>query len=180
MGLGVVVLAPGGGVELANGVAERLLQQTPAVGRQSYWVAIQIVSGLLNRALDEEEPDALPLLTVVDGERGESYRLRAERAEHADGQPRGVVLIEPARLLDGGQGLPLLGLTEREAEVVQAVLRGEQTEAIAAALVISPYTVESHVRHVFEKLGVRSRRELARLIEVGHEPQAPAAELVAR
>jgi DNA-binding CsgD family transcriptional regulator len=178
--LGVVVLAPGGGVELVNGVAERLLQRPTAASGQSYWVAIQIVASLLSRALDEEEPGVLPLLTVVDGERGESYRLRGERAEHADGRPRGVVFIEPARLLSGGQGLPLLGLTEREAEVNQAVLRGEQTEAIATALVISPHTVQSHVQHIFEKLGVRSRRELARLIEAGRELQARVAELPAR
>jgi DNA-binding CsgD family transcriptional regulator len=179
-GVGVVVLAPGGGVELANGVAERLLRQSPAPGCQSYWVAIQIVAGLLNRALADEESDALPLLTVVDEERGESYRLRAERAVHADGRQRGVVFIEPARLLDGGQGLPLLGLTEREADVVRAVLRGELTEVIAAELVISPHTVQRHVQHIFEKLGVRSRRELGRLVEGSHEPHPPALELVAR
>jgi DNA-binding CsgD family transcriptional regulator len=163
-GLGIVVLTPAGEIELVNGVAERLLSRPTADGCQSYWVAVQVVVGLLNRALNDEDADVLPLLTIVDGERGESYRLRAERAHHADGLPRGVVLIEPTRVLDGGQDLPLLGLTEREADVVRAVLRGEQTAQIAAALVISPHTVQSHVRHIFEKLGVGSRRELALLV----------------
>lgn len=164
-GVGLVVVAPSGGIELANGVAERLLQRPTAAGCQSYWVAIQIVVGLLNRTLAEEVAAALPLLTIVDAERGESYRLRAERAQHADGRPRGVVFIEPTRVLDDGQGLPLLGLSEREATVVQAVLRGEQTEQIAATLVISPHTVQSHVRHILDKLGVGSRRELAPLLQ---------------
>jgi DNA-binding NarL/FixJ family response regulator len=51
-------------------------------------------------------------------------------------------------------------LTAREAEVVRLVARGMSNKAIARQLTISPRTVEGHLNHVFDKLGILSRTEL--------------------
>jgi DNA-binding CsgD family transcriptional regulator len=53
------------------------------------------------------------------------------------------------------------GLTERELEVVSLAAQGWSSPAIAAELVRSVRTVETHLYRAFAKLGVRSRAELA-------------------
>jgi len=77
-------------------------------------------------------------------------------------QRRISVVLQPAST---GETVPLLlsahGLTEREAQIATLVLRGSSTREIVDALHISPYTVQDHLKAVFDKVGVRSRRDLA-------------------
>ena len=56
-------------------------------------------------------------------------------------------------------------LTPQERQVAQLLVGGRTTREAAAALFISPKTVEYHLRHVYEKLGVRSREALAAALE---------------
>jgi DNA-binding NarL/FixJ family response regulator len=49
------------------------------------------------------------------------------------------------------------GLTERELEVVLALVRGASNSEMAADLGISAKTVGHHVQHIYQKAGVRSR-----------------------
>ena len=55
------------------------------------------------------------------------------------------------------------GPSEREVEIVRLLASGATTEEIAHALGISPRTVESHVRRMFDRYGAVSRAELAAL-----------------
>lgn len=50
-------------------------------------------------------------------------------------------------------------LTPREHEVLQLLAQGLQNREIARRLVISPKTVSTHIAHVYDKLGARSRVE---------------------
>jgi DNA-binding CsgD family transcriptional regulator len=54
-------------------------------------------------------------------------------------------------------------LTDSEFAVVSLVAAGATNREVAERLYLSPYTVNSHLKHVFGKLGIRSRVELARL-----------------
>jgi DNA-binding CsgD family transcriptional regulator len=52
-------------------------------------------------------------------------------------------------------------LSVREREITRYVAFGMRNGEVAAKLCISPHTVRTHLNHIFLKLGVRSRRELA-------------------
>ncbi len=54
-------------------------------------------------------------------------------------------------------------LTQREYEVLNLLARGKQNREIAYTLTISEYTVERHVKHIFQKLAVGNRVEAANL-----------------
>ena len=53
-------------------------------------------------------------------------------------------------------------LTNREREVALLVAEGLRSREVAERLTIAPQTVKSHLKTIFDKLGVRNRVELAR------------------
>jgi DNA-binding NarL/FixJ family response regulator len=56
-----------------------------------------------------------------------------------------------------GRGAGPYGLTRREMEVATLIADGHTNQQIAAKLYLSPRTVETHISHIFAKLGVSSR-----------------------
>ncbi|MER7174829.1 helix-turn-helix transcriptional regulator [Streptomyces mesophilus] len=89
------------------------------------------------------------------------------------GPPRVAIIIEPGRparihsLL-----MSAYNLTAREREVTRHVLQGSSTTQIAEDLVISVHTVRQHLKSIFGKADVRSRRDLVAKVFYGHyEPR---------
>jgi DNA-binding NarL/FixJ family response regulator len=90
-----------------------------------------------------------------------------EQIERALAGERPVSRQVAGHLLDIDDAVPtgtgIETLTPREREVVTLIARGYSYREVAAELGISPKTLETHMRHVFDKLGVASRSQVAYL-----------------
>lgn len=74
----------------------------------------------------------------------------------------GMRLMGPAGppAFDGNpQALAALGISPRELTVLQALAAGRSDKEIARQLHLSPHTVKTHVRRLFEKLDARRRTD---------------------
>jgi DNA-binding NarL/FixJ family response regulator len=107
---------------------------------------------------------------------------RALRGAHAGeavvSRRFGKKLIEYLRLTPEPRARPIKStLTPREWEVIGLVVEQKTTDQIAKALVISPETVRSHVKHILRKLDARSRGEAVEIAQKlrGDDPSTPPA-----
>jgi len=109
---------------------------------------------------DARAAEAVPLLETA----LESYT--AAGAERDAARVRSLLRTRGVRPPTGGpRSAPdWPELTESEFAVVELVAKGATNREVAERLYVSPYTVNSHLRHVFTKLGIRSRVELAHLV----------------
>jgi DNA-binding CsgD family transcriptional regulator len=87
--------------------------------------------------------------------------LHASRLRAPDTEGQIAVIFEEAR---PSEIAPLIadayGLTKREGEITRLVLRGLSTIEVSEELHITANTVRDHFKAIFDKVGVRSRREL--------------------
>jgi DNA-binding NarL/FixJ family response regulator len=65
-------------------------------------------------------------------------------------------------------------LTKREAEVLEHLVHGRGTDAIAATMAVSRSTVQSHVQNVLRKLGARNRVEAVTIYLARRADSLPA------
>jgi DNA-binding CsgD family transcriptional regulator len=162
-GPGLILLDDDLAVVGVNSAAHRLLDQVlldPEVERgvpsAIFSVAAALVRGLENQGEVAETPKAR-----IKGASGRWLMAHATRLDSPDGERRIAVIIEPAPAQEAGAiALRAYGLTPRELEVAGLVLQGFSTAEIAAQLVVSELTVQQHLKGVFDKAAVRSRREL--------------------
>jgi DNA-binding CsgD family transcriptional regulator len=160
---GIVVLGEDGSPSAANAAAELWLDELGGgCGRDDVPLEVLAVAARL-RGLDGSEERA-PRLRV---------RTRAGRwaVLHAswlgDAPARNVAVVLEAAT--SAEVLPVLlsayGLTRQERRVTGFVCRGLATTEIAAALHVATHTVQDHLKSIFTKTGVRSRRELVALLQ---------------
>ena len=69
---------------------------------------------------------------------------------------------------------PADGLTETERRVASLVTQGHTNREVAAEMFVTENTVQTHIRHIFQKLGVRSRTELTALLLAAPTARDPA------
>ncbi len=125
-----------------------------------------MVLGALRKALKTEidrDLGGVPCVRVQTRS-GRWLTFHGARTEPRDGRMgETMVIVEPSR----PQELAWLrasayGLSPRERAVVDLVAQGASTKEISQALYVSEYTVQDHLKHVFDKIGVRDRRALVK------------------
>jgi DNA-binding CsgD family transcriptional regulator len=159
---GLIVLSGNWEVESTTPGVQRWLAELP----DGDWEAGRLPSAVLavaGRALrtaeHPDQPGEVAVSRVLS--RSGTWVVLHGAALVSGGAGRVAVIVEPAH---PARIAPLLmsayGLTEREREVTRLVLQGSSTAEIAARLVVSAHTVQQHLKRVFDKTGVRSRRDL--------------------
>ena len=111
---------------------------------------------------------------LADGVAGMGYLLK-ERVNDLDELVRALfevarggsvldpVVVEALLARKGSDG-PLLGLTDREREVLQEMATGRNNATIAKSLFMSDRAVEKHIGSVFQKLGLVDEQEVSRRV----------------
>jgi DNA-binding CsgD family transcriptional regulator len=171
---GLVVLDERLSVESTTPGVERWLDELPG-GAWERRVLPPAITAVAARALASTEGPASAAELAVARVRARSGRwVVLHGAVMTTGDARRIaVIVEPAR---GARVSTLLmsayGLTERERDVTRAVLQGASTAEIAEQLVVSANTVQQHLKSIFDKTGVHSRRDLVGKVFFSHyEPR---------
>lgn len=168
---GVLTLDCRGRVRQHTPAAERWLRQIEKLSPEwREWEglppAVRMVASALRRALapeNDRDLNAVPRLRARTCS-GRWLTLYGSLTEPVGGNPsETVIVIEPSKPEEvAWMNVAIYGLTAREEEVVELIVRGFSTKQVSNHLFISEYTVQNHLRAVFEKVGVRSRRELVK------------------
>jgi DNA-binding CsgD family transcriptional regulator len=159
---GLLVLSPEWELESATPGIERWVSDLPEgdwdAGRMPSAV-LSVAGRALRSAEGRERPGEVAVARVLS--RSGTWVVLHGAALAGAGRTRVAVIVEPAH---PARIAPLLmkayGLTAREQDVTRLVLQGESTAGIAERLVLSRHTVQQHLKSIFDKTGVRSRRDL--------------------
>ena len=172
-GPGLILLADDLSLVAITPTAEEWLAEVPKSSWPSSLELPDAVYAVAARLLTLERgghtpPDLMPRLRL----RTASDRwvvLHASRLRTTGAEGQIAVIFEEAR---PAEIAPLIvdayGLTKREGQITQLVLRGLSTVEVSEELHITPNTVRDHFKSIFDKVGVRSRRELVGQVFAQH------------
>lgn len=145
-----LVAAARGSVEAALTLLEQAVAQHEALGDPFGRARALLALGVIRRRGRQKRPAREAIETAVEvfetiGALGWAAKARAELGR-VSGRKRAV------------------GLTAAERRVAALVAEGRTNREVATALFLGERTVASHLTHIYAKLGVRSRTELARML----------------
>jgi DNA-binding NarL/FixJ family response regulator len=149
--------------DVAASLALRSARAADEVGAVVEAASSRMLAGCALAAQGQTERAAAELERAAAAFDGCGARARRDRAERELGKlgRRPHRRTRPGRV--DGTGIDVL--SERELEVARLLVDRRTNSQIAAELFLSPKTVETHIRHLFEKLAVSSRVEVARVVE---------------
>ncbi|MGH9024776.1 MAG: helix-turn-helix transcriptional regulator, partial [Acidimicrobiia bacterium] len=170
--VGLLVLAADDTVEMANRAADRWLDELGTANSTGAHlpIAVLAVAAKARATGDEREnnPDGDLARARIRTPAGRWAVVRGSLLGDGD-SPRVAVLLEPAR---PPELAPLIadayGFTRRERLVTEMVAQGFSTREIAGRLHISAYTVQDHLKSIFEKSGTSSRGDLVARLFFDH------------
>ena len=171
VGPGVVVFDAEGNPESLSPAAERWIEQMVEVPPPSTPAESKLIQAVATRARatrPEQDPRGLTARSRVQIRSGSWLLLYGTRLSgEADG--RTAVIIQPAAPTEVAPLVALAyGLSERECQVTRLCMQGQSTKEMARRLHVSPYTVQDHLKSIFDKTGVRSRGELVGQVFLEH------------
>lgn len=156
---GLLVLTRDWRVESSTPGTEQWLDDLPDAGGSSLPAAVLAVAGQALRSAEGDHSGEVAMARVLS--RSGRWVVLHGAALRSTRDVRVAVIVEPAhpaRLTE--LLMSAYALTGREREVTRLVLQGASTAEIAEDLFVSPLTVQQHLKSVFAKTGVRSRRDL--------------------
>jgi DNA-binding CsgD family transcriptional regulator len=157
---GLVVLGADGSIVSSTTAGERWLEELgwPRTETTQAPAELRVLAAVVDRPEDGgHELPRMQMRTLA----GRWVVLHGSKLpiEHA---PAIAVIIEEATPADLAPILMMAyGLTNRERTITSLVCRGQSTRDIAEQLHITPHTIQDHLKSIFDKTGVRTRRELA-------------------
>jgi DNA-binding CsgD family transcriptional regulator len=165
---GLLVLDDDDGIEMADDGAAAWLDELGATGERLPLVVTAVAERA--RAIESGRTDDAATATVRARARsGRWVLVRGSALGNGGRAPRVAVTLEPARAPELGEVIAdAYGLTARERRVTELVAQGLSNVAIAGQLYLSPYTVQDHLKAIFEKLEVSSRGQLVAQLFVDH------------
>jgi DNA-binding CsgD family transcriptional regulator len=167
---GLVLLAPDNSIVRADAAAEMWLAELRESGRDEPLPPVVIAVASRARSLGNRQRPATAAIARARVRTASGLWLLVRGSTLGDeDDAQTAVILEPAR---PHELAPLIAdayaLTDRERAVTQLVAQGVPTSAIADRLHISPWTVQDHLKSIFEKVGVGTRGELVARVFFEH------------
>lgn len=169
---GLVLVAPDGSLLSMTEAGERWLEELGHPEPEGSGVPIEVHALAARFRGPDVPPDGLPRLRVRT-RAGRWAVLHASRMATGETDAIAVIIEDPSP----AELAPLLmmayGLTKQEQVLTGLICRGLSTGQIADRLHITPNTIQDHLKSIFDKTGVSSRRELvASILQEQYLPRA--------